>query len=116
MSRTPASNHYILDEADWRGVNGWPIRRSQTQRDAILPGNAGCQAHVEAFAKGMEKGTREREDNRRKWVVHPPLIRAIRPQRPLQLRLSDSAAPREVHLPLLPSGPDGVRKHQSRGD
>ena len=38
------------------------------------------------------------------------------PRVPLQLRPGNPAAPREAHLPLLPSGPDGVRKHLPRGD
>src|SRR5215468_6423944 len=49
-------------------------------------------------------------------VVHPPLIVSHRPRGSLQLRPGDPAAPREVHLPLLPSGPDGVRRHLPRGD
>jgi hypothetical protein len=52
----------------------------------------------------------------RKTIVHPPSIRVNRPQEALQLRPGDPAAPREVHLPLLPSGPDGVRRHLPRGD
>jgi len=52
----------------------------------------------------------------RVMVVHPPLIVGHRLRSPLQLRPGDPAAPREVHLPLLPSGPDGVRRHLPRGD
>jgi len=53
---------------------------------------------------------------REKWVVHLLLIRAIRPQKPASSGPNESAALREAHLPLLPSGPDGVREHQSHGD
>jgi hypothetical protein len=48
--------------------------------------------------------------------VHPPSIVGHRPRSPLRLRPGNPAAPREVHLPLLPSGPDGVRRHLPRGD
>ena len=34
----------------------------------------------------------------------------------LQLRPGNPAAPREAHLPLLTSVPDGVRRHLPRGD
>ena len=52
----------------------------------------------------------------KKVVVHPPSFRANLSRSTLQLRPGDPAAPRAVHLPLLPSGPDGVRRHLPRGD
>ena len=49
-------------------------------------------------------------------VVHPPSICVRHWFTAFQLRPGDPAAPREVHLPLLPPGPDGVRRHLPRGD
>jgi hypothetical protein len=49
-------------------------------------------------------------------IVHLPPIRAAVPRETLQLRPGDPAAPREAHLPLLTSVPDGVRRHLPRGD
>jgi len=46
----------------------------------------------------------------------PTVDPCCQPVRAFQLRPGDPAAPREVHLPLLPSGPDGVRRHLPRGD
>src|SRR5262245_3203399 len=52
----------------------------------------------------------------REMVVHLPSIRGGRFRSPFKLRPGDLAAPRAVHLPLLPSGPDGVRRHLPRED
>lgn len=46
----------------------------------------------------------------------PAIVSCAWLRKTFQLRPGNPAAPREAHLPLLPSGPDGVRKHLPRGD
>ena len=46
----------------------------------------------------------------------PAIVSRCLPLLTFRLRPGDPTAPREAHLPLLPSGPDGFRKHLPRGD
>jgi hypothetical protein len=105
----------IVDVAGVRAPSWGGLRRrdrcGRAQQDWLS-----LTVRSSAGGHGSRRTIESRKKRGKIGVVHPPSIRDSQLVGSLQLRPGDPAAPREVHLPLLPSGPDGVRRHLPRGD